>query len=539
MTLGPGGRPILLEIENRSPISTKDGVTVARHFEHRGDLENIVAKAAIEICERTVRDAGDGTTTAIVLGAALVEAGQNWLVKNPTYSPQRLARELKHLFIHQIKPEIEKLSRSIRDLPIHLATEAVIHVGFISANGDLEIAHAVAEAVESVGQDGLVIAEEGAGNECRVEYQEGFSFSSGLSDLGGAASAAFVNRQDYGDCVIEGGYVVFYDGEIHDVNVVAPILERVASELAPDGTAIRSPIIICAHRFSDQVLKMLAQNFRRGVLMAVPVRTARNGHPAGPVQFLHDLAAYCGGTVFDPQGLPLPQAHLSQLGFAASFKYSRTEGVIIGAPDQSRVEARIEDLKTQMETANEFDQDLLRFRIGRLTGGVATIYAGGKTQLEAKERHARVTDAICAVRSALQKGVVPGGGATFAVIAKDLSGDGPEQIFAEALVRPFYQILENVGVEGKSQPHFDLGVWEKDGPFMVIDAVKAEYVDWWKAGIMDPTKVTLAALENALSVSQLLMTLGGAIVIQKTEGGEQVKAMQEGLLKAMQEETMG
>lgn len=537
-TLGPGGRPVLLEQENRPPLSTKDGVTVARHYQGSGDLEDLVARAAIEICEKTVRDAGDGTTTAIVLGSALVQAGHKFLQMNPNYSPQRLTRELKSLFAMRIRPEILSLSVSIKNLPILESAAAIKHVALISANGDEEIAKAVSEAVQGVGEDGICIAEEGAGSECRVSFEKGFSFNSGLADLGGSAGPSFVNRNDMGDCVVEGAFVCLYDGEINDIGSVVPIMQRVSSEVDSHGRAIKSPLIVFAHRFSDQVLKMMAQNFRKGTLTIVPVMTPRNGQANGRSEFLHDMSAYVGGIVFDAQGAPLPEAILPQLGFCEKLKFGRNEGVILGDPEQEKVEQRIVDLKKQMEGNSEFDQDLIRYRIGRLTGGVSTIYAGGKSQLEAKERHARVTDSICAVRSALQEGVVPGGGATLASIGRYFEcEEGPIKIFAEALKEPFNQIIGNAGCNDVLVADLGFPVGNKDD-FYVYDALKRTLVEWWDGGIMDPTKVTLAAIENALSVAQLLMTLGGAIVIQKTEGQEQVQAMQQGLMKAIESEAM-
>lgn len=542
ITLGPGGRTILLDQENRPPLATKDGATVARHFQGSAPLEDMVSKMAIEICERTVRDAGDGTTTAIVLGAALVEEGQKFLAKNPQYSPQRLARELKDIFNSRIKPEILLRSVSIRDLPKEESRKAIEHVALISANGDLEISKSVAEAVEGVGEDGICIAEEGAGTECRVSFDSGFSFNSGLSDLGGSAGPSFVNRSDMGDCVVEGTYVCLYDGEINDIGTILPVMQRVGSEVDCDGRAVKSPLVVFAHRFSDQVLKMMAQNFRRGTLTVVPIKTVRNGQENGPSEFLHDMSCYTGARVFDAQGAPLSEAQLANLGFCETLKFGRNEGVMIGKPDLESIETRIADLKKQMAGMSEFDQEKIRYRIGRLTGGVATIYAGGKTQLEAKERHARVIDAICSVRSALQEGVIPGGGVTLARIGYRLEREeGPVSIFAEALQKPFRQIMENadckeVAIGGLGFGPFAEGAKED---FQVYDALKREVVGWWWGGIMDPTKVALSALENALSVAQLLMTLGGAIVLENSEGREQVMAMQEGLLKAINEEALG
>ncbi len=535
VTLGPGGRPILLGMGDRSPSGTKDGVTVARHYEVPDDLENLVAKAAVEICERTVRDAGDGTSTAIILGAALVEAGQKFLEKNPQYSPQLLSRELKNIYNTRIKPEILAHSISIKDLDKNKANMAICHVAMVSSNGDEEIANAVAEAVGGVGEDGLCIAEEGAGTDCRVSFEKGFSFNSGLSDLGGSAGPSFVNRTDLGDCMVEGAYVCLYDGEINDIGTILPVMQRVSSEVDEGGRAIKSPLVVFGHRFSDQVLKMMAQNFRRGVLTVVPVITPRNGQNDGRSGFLHDVAAYTGASVFDAQGAPLTEAHLPQLGFCQTLKLNKNEGVIIGEPDLEPIEKRISELKKQMEGRSEFDQDMIRYRIGRLTGGVATIYAGGKTQIEAKERHARVTDAICAVRSAIQEGVVPGGGALLASIACSMDQeDGPVKIFSESLMAPLNQILVNAEVTIISIDEH-IGHQSNKSKFLVYDAVSRKSVDWWSAGIMDPTKVTISALENALSVAQLLMTLGGAIVEKSDEGTEQVKAIQSGLAKVIED----
>jgi chaperonin GroEL len=544
-TLGPGGRPILLGDAEGHIMPTKDGVTVARAYTGDGDLEDAVAQAAIEICERTVKDAGDGTTTAIVLGAALVREGQNFIKANPHYSPQRLARDLKNLFLTRIKPEIEAKKVSIRDLEKDQAKMAIRHVALISANGDSEIADSVVEAVEGVGEDGIVIAEEGAGTDCRVNIEPGFAFNSGLNDLGGSAGPSFINRNDLGDCTIEGAYVALYDGEINDISTILPILQRVSSEIDNEGRAVKSPIVVVAHRFADQVLKMMAQNFRRGTLTVVPIITPRNGQNDGRSGFLHDLAAYTDGTVFDAQGAPLTEAHLPQLGFCQTLKLGRSEGVMIGEPQLEPVEKRISELKTQMATRSEFDQDMIRYRIGRLTGGVATVYAGGKTSMEAKERHARVTDAICAVRSALQDGVVPGGGALLATIAQKFKMEaGPIQVFHFALTEPFNRIMENAGVDcvnldediGQQPKYENKEVDNRPPGFYVYDAVERDSVEWWNGGIMDPTKVTLSALENALSVAQLLMTLGGVIVPKSNDGQEQVKQIQQGLMKAMEGE---
>ena len=538
VTIGPGGRAILLETDKGGVISTKDGITVAQHYQANGAVQSLVAKAAIEASFRTVQSCGDGTTTCLVLAASIVEAGQYWLQSNPNYSPQRLARELKESFANNIKPIIEAMSRSLKTLEIDEAKKAIWHVAMVSANFDEEIANAVAEAVTLVGQDGSITCEEGQGaTGTTVSHQTGFPVNSGLADLGPAAGPSFVNRKSYGDTVLTGAYVALYDGEINDIETVLPLMQRVSSETDGKGMPIRSPLIIVAHAFSDQVLKVFAQNFRQNTLTIVPIKTPRNGQANGRQQFLHDLCAYTTGQVFDSQGNPLQNATPSNIGFSEEVKITGSQTVFITSPDEDAVSARIDELKTQLEAANnEFDKDRIRYRIGQLTGGVSTIYAGGATALEAKERRDRVHDAVSACRVASLEGIVPGGGATLLHVASTLPNVGVTQIFVRALTRPFIQILLNAGVVPNESEAMTLGATiglREDGSFLVYDALKRESVEWYESGIFDPTAVTINALRNALSVAQLLMTTGGAIARNVSAKEQEARAMSEGFMKAM------
>lgn len=540
-TLGPGGRAILLHQESGSVLATKDGVTVARHFVANNagqtELENLVASASVEASDRTGRSCGDGTTTSLVLAAAIVEAGQEWLANSPNYSPQRLARELKETFNTLVVSEVKRLSKSIRNLEIEEAKRAVWHVAMVSANFDQEIADAVTEAISYVGEDGMVVCEEGAGGlSTTVAHQSGFPVNSGLSDLGGSASSAFVNRTAYGDTVLAGAYVALYDGEINDIETVRPLLERVSGEVDENGRSLRHPVIVVAHGFSDLVLKVFAQNFRQQTLTVIPFITPRSGQAHGRQGFLHDLAAYTGGQVFDPQGNSLQNAMPSNIGFSDEVKIGVNQSVFLTEPIEELIATRIEALKGQMETVSDWDKDRIRYRIGQLTGGVATIFAGGSTAFEAKERRDRVVDAVSAVRAALDLGVVPGGGATLLHISRQLPKTSHNQILIKALSRPFIQILLNAGVASNDQEAMVVGNQvgqTKDGDFFVFDALKRETAEFWASGIFDPTKVTITALQNALSVAQLLMTTGGAIVRSSTEGEQQIKAIQETIKQTM------
>jgi len=536
-TLGPGGRPILIEQEN-GVLATKDGVTVALAYAAHTPIQKIVAQAAVEASTRTVKACGDGTTTSLVLAAAITQAGQEWLQRNPTYSPQRLARELKDILKTQIEPMVTKLSKGIKNLPVDEARKAIYHVAMVSSNSDENIANSVVEATDYVGQDGFVVIEEGAGGtETSVQHKDGFPVNSGLADLGGAASTAFVNRKNYGDCVLSGAYVTLYDGEINDIETVTSLLQRVASEQDERGNVTRRPLVIFAHGFGDTVLRIFANNFRKGTLSVVPMVTPRSGQANGRQSFLYDMLAYVGGNVFDPTERHLTEASPATIGFCEEVKVTMSDAVFMTSPDEEAVASRIQELKDQMEGQSEFDCDKMRYRIGRLTGGVATIYAGGATALEAKERRDRIVDAVSSVRCSVDLGIVPGGGATLLHIARNLPQVGPSQIFVQALTRPFVQILLNAGItttEDDALINFGSKVGEQpDGLFYVFDALKREQVEWYTSGIFDPAKVTLSALSNSLSVAQTLMTTGGAIARTLNDGEHQARAMQEAMLKAV------
>jgi len=543
-TLGPGGKTILLEQDNGQHLITKDGVTVAKHFAKNKaanhPVGNLVVDAAVEASDRTGRSCGDGTTSSLVLANAIVRAGQDWIEKNPGYSRQRLARELKDTFHKFIVPEIEKLSRPIKNLSSEDAERAIRHVANVSANFDENIADAVTEASLKAGENGFVIVEEGAGSkDTTVVYQSGFPVNSGLADLGGAASAAFVNRKSYGDAVLTGAYVALYDGDINEIETIAPLLERVASEQS-DGVSMRHPLVIVAHGFGDMVLRILAENFRKGILTVVPLVTPRNGQSLGRQGFLHDLSAFTGGQVFEPTANPLQSATPSNIGFSDEVKVAHSNTVFITDAIEELVEKRMEELKTQMENSSEWDKDRLRYRVGALTGGVATIFAGGATAIEAKERRDRVIDAVSAVRSAMELGVVPGGGSTLLHISRQLPQVSFNSIFEAALKRPFTQILMNAGVANNEQEALFVGNtvgMTKEGDFLVYDALKNQTVEFWQSGIFDGAKTVIQALQNALSVAQILMTTGGAIALSVSQEEQSIKTMQKGILQAMNGET--
>jgi chaperonin GroEL len=469
------------------------------------------------VCERSAKNAGDGTTTAIVLAGALVKAGQT-----AGASPQAFSREIKKAYVEKVKPVLESLAKPIRGLPEKEAFEAVRKVALVSANHDHGIAQVVAEAARAVGEDGVIEVEEGAGSDVRWVAREGYAVSGGLQSLGGSAGPSFVNRQATNDCALDNVFVILYDGELSKFNDLLPFLELIVSaENKPSA-------LIFAHQFGDEVLKTLAQNFRRGSVNAIPMKTPRGGH--GQSEVLRDLAAYVGGKVFDSQGLQLKDATLETAGFVQSVRIDQNETRLIGKPLVKTLDARITELKARLaDSKTEFDQGLLRFRIGRMTSGVATVYAGGATALEAMERRDRAVDAVSAVRCALDGGVVPGGGCALLHASAALENHGAEFSLKQALSAPFYRILKNAEVA--KEP---IVAWDDEQRFLVYDALDCKLVEWWESGIMDPLKVVTGAVENAISVAHILLTLRGAVSEILGVEENQMKALQSGLQKVME-----
>jgi chaperonin GroEL len=512
-TLGPGGGTVLLKREGQAPMATKDGVTVAQKYATNGGIDELVVDASREVCERSAKTAGDGTTTAIVIASALVQAGHE-----SNTNPQAFSREIKAAYEKKVKPYLENLAKPIRGLPEKKAMDAVYKVAFVSANGDDGIARNVAEATRAVGEDGVIEVEEGAGNDIRWVRRDGFGVGVGLNNLGGSAGPAFVNRQDKNDCAMSNVLVALYDGDVNDIQVILPLLEKVVKEKNHPS------LLIFAHQYSDTVLKHLAHNLRKGVLNVLPMKTPRGG--AGPVEALRDIAAYTGGKVYDPQAHPIQDATIDSVGFVDEVRTDQHETRLIGEPLAATLDARITELKSRLEGANDFDAGLIRYRIGRLTSGVATLYAGGTTAFEAQERRDRAVDAVSAVRCALEAGVVPGGGCALLMASATLDNTGAEYALKQALSEPFQRILKNAGI--KKNPLVG------GEPFKVYDAIKRKRVEWWRGGIMDPLKVTMGAAENAISVAQMLLSLRGAVGEKLDAGEQQVRAMQEGMSKMIE-----
>lgn len=515
-TLGPGGRAVLIEREGQPPLATKDGVTVAKSLGVDRAEYNIIVEAAKEICINTAKDAGDGTTTAIVLANAITQHGQDFVTNNKKYNPQRIVNELEDLYDDVIVPYIKQ-----RSVPVS-KEDNLRSVATISANGDKRIANVVVEAVLAAGDDGHIIIEEAQGDEMRVETIEGYVITSGLKEIG-QLGPMFINDRTNQQCKMDNGYIFLYNGTINDLKSLAFVQEAI------EGTELYgSPLMIIAHDFADTVIDTLAKNVKGGITIC-PVKTPRSGLPNSRSVFLEDMAAYTGATVFDPSNIEgIDSTSFGKFSFAKSNTY---ETFLMAEPDADVIEVRIKELKSIEESCfSEIDKMHIRANIAKLTGGISTIFVGGVSDLRVRERKARVEDAVEAVRSAIAEGVIPGGCLVQLELA-DLLENHPERkeawcIMISALREPFKLLLNNCG-ENHEEILLQLT------PGKVFDANKHEIVDPFEAGIIEPAKVARVAIGNALSVAALLITCGGIVCVPRDSQLENQLAMSKQAFKDM------
>jgi chaperonin GroEL len=511
-TLGPGGRAVLLEREGQPPLATKDGVTVAKSLGVGKAEDNIIMEAAKEICINTAKDAGDGTTTAIVLANAITKHGQDFVKTNSKYNPQRIVNELEDLYEDIIVPYIKSQAQDVSE------QDKLINVATISANGDRKIAKVVVEAVMAAGDDGKVLIEEAQGDEMRVETIEGYIITSGLKDIG-QLGPMFMNDKGGQQCKMDAGRVFLYNGSINDAKALGFLEGALQGDeygSAYDG----SPLIIIAHDFSDTAMDLIAKNAKKGTTLC-PIKTPRSGLPNSKTVSLEDIAAYTGATVYDPSNIE--SISLDGLGSFTSAKSNLYETFIISEVDSDLIEARVAELKAiEASCHSDMDRMHVRSHVAKLVGGISTIHVGGVSDLKVRERKARVEDAVEAVRSAIAEGIIPGGCKIQIELSKILESHPNKKaswdIMINALREPFKLLLENCG-ENYEEIYPQL----VDGK--VFDANLHEFVDPFEAGIIEPAKVARVAIGNALSVASLLITLGGIVCVPRDTGLENQLAM--------------
>ena len=489
VTLGPKGRNVVLDKKFGSPTITKDGVTVAKEVELEDPFENIGAQLVKEVAEKTSDNAGDGTTTATVLAEAIYREG----LKNVTAgaNPMGLKRGIDKA-VEVVVAELKKLSKKIDNKN----TKEVEQVATIAANNDLEIGKKIAEAIEKVGKDGVITVEEGKGIQTEMKIVEGMQFDQGY------LSPYFSTDPEKMVCELEEPYILIYEKKISNIKDVLPLLEKVAKA--------GRPIVLVCEEVEGEALATLVVNNIRKTLSCVAVKAP--GYGDRRKSMLEDIAVLTGGrAITEDLGLKLENLNLTDLGRAKKIKIDKDNTTIVeGAGKTAEINGRINQIKHQIEsTDSSYDKEKLQERLAKLSGGVAIINVGAATETEMKEKKARVEDALHATRAAVEEGIVPGGGVallrTIPALEKlELKGDEQTgaDIIRRAIVEPVRQLCTNAGLEGSVIVE-RLKTEKKNVGY---DINKDAYVDMLESGVIDPTKVTRTALQNAASIAALLLT---------------------------------
>ncbi len=504
VTLGPKGRNVVLERSFGAPTVTKDGVSVAKEIELKDKLENMGAQLVKEVASKTSDNAGDGTTTATVLAQAIVREGFKYVASG--FNPTDLKRGIDKAVV-AIVAELKTLSKPTT------TSKEIAQVGSISANSDVNIGEIIAKAMDKVGKEGVITVEDGKSLENELDIVEGMQFDRGY------LSPYFINNQEKQVVALENPFILLFDKKVSNIRDLLPILEQVAKS--------GRPLLIIAEDVEGEALATLVVNNIRGILKTAAVKAPGFGDRRKAM--LEDIAILTGGQVIAEEvGLTLEKATLTELGQAKRIEISKENTTIIdGAGEAITIEARVKQIRVQIEEAtSDYDREKLQERVAKLAGGVAVIRVGAATEVEMKEKKARVEDALHATRAAVEEGVVPGGGVAFLrarANVKDLKGDNADQeagikIVLRAIEEPLRQIVFNAG----------------DEPSVVINAVLAgkgnygynasngTYGDLVELGVLDPAKVTRSALQNAASVAGLILTTDAMIAElpeEKSSGG--------------------
>jgi chaperonin GroEL len=487
-TLGPKGRNAVLEKSFGAPTITKDGVSVAKEVELKDKFENMGAQMVKEVASNTSDEAGDGTTTATVLAQAIIREGLKAVSSGR--NPMDVKRGIDKGVIALVE-ELKKLSKPCKD------SKNIAQVGTISANSDESIGKTIADAMEKVGKEGVITVEEGSGLDNELDVVEGMQFDRGY------LSPYFINNQQNQTAELEKPLILLCDKKISNIREMLPLLEGVAKA--------GRPLLVIAEDLEGEALATLVVNNIRGILKVAAVKAPGFGDRRKAM--LQDIAVLTGGTVIsDEVGLSLEKATLSDLGEAKKIVVEKENSTIIdGAGKASDIKARVESIRSQAEEAtSDYDKEKLQERVAKLSGGVAVIKVGAATEIEMKEKKARVEDALHATRAAVEEGVVPGGGVALVRVLKvldKLETKNEDQavgvkILARAVEEPLRQIVENAGEDAAVVLN---RVKEGKGSFG-YNAATGEFGDLIEQGILDPTKVTRLALQNAASVSGLLLT---------------------------------
>ncbi len=489
VTLGPKGRNVVLERSFGAPTVTKDGVSVAKEIELKDKFENMGAQMVKEVASKTSDVAGDGTTTATVLAQAIVREGMKFVASG--MNPMDLKRGIDKAVV-AVVDELKKISKPCT------TSKEIGQVGAISANADPNIGKIIADAMDKVGKEGVITVEDGKSLDNELDLVEGMQFDRGY------LSPYFINSPEKQIAVLEDPYILLHDKKISSIRELLPILEQVAKA--------GKPLLIIAEEAEGEALATLVVNNIRGILKTVAVKAPGFGDRRKAM--LEDMAILTGGTVISEElGLKLENATLKDLGRAKKVESAKENTTIIdGAGEKKQIEGRVKQIRVQIDEAtSDYDKEKLQERVAKLAGGVAVIKVGAATEVEMKEKKARVEDALHATRAAVEEGIVPGGGVAFVRARQALEGklkgenqdqDAGIRIVMRALEEPLRIIVDNAGAE----PSVVFNkVVENKGNYG-FNAQTEEYGDLVQQGVIDPTKVARTALQNAASVAGLMLT---------------------------------
>jgi chaperonin GroEL len=504
VTLGPKGRNVVLERSFGAPTVTKDGVSVAKEIELKDKFENMGAQMVKEVASKTSDVAGDGTTTATVLAQAIVREGMKFVASG--MNPMDLKRGIEKAVISVVE-ELKKLSKPCT------TSKEIAQVGAISANADNDIGKIIADSMDKVGKEGVITVEDGKSLQNELDLVEGMQFDRGY------LSPYFINNPEKQIAVLEDPYILLHDKKISSIRELLPLLEQVAKA--------GKPLLIIAEEVEGEALATLVVNNIRGILKTVAVKAPGFGDRRKAM--LEDMAILTGGTVISEElGLKLENVTLKDLGRAKKIESGKENTTIIdGAGDKKQIEGRVKQIRVQIDEAtSDYDKEKLQERVAKLAGGVAVIKVGAATEVEMKEKKARVEDALHATRAAVEEGIVPGGGVAFIRARQALEGklkgenhdqDGGIKIVMRALEEPLRMIVDNAGAE----PSVVLNkVLENKGNFG-FNAQTEDFGDLVQMGVIDPTKVARAALQNAASVAGLMLTTDAMVaeLVEEKKGG--------------------
>ncbi|MFG0239526.1 60 kDa chaperonin [Gimesia chilikensis] len=503
ITMGPTGRNVIIDKNFGNPVVTKDGVTVSKEVEVEDPFENMGAKLVNEVATKTSDIAGDGTTTATVLARSIYTEGLRGLSLGA--NPMVVRRGIDKA-VEAAVEAIEALAKPVTD------KAEIAQVGAISANNDNEIGNLIADAVEKVGRDGVITVEEGKGNETTLSFADGMQFDKGY------ISPYFVTDTEGMKCILEDCYILIHESKVSALRDLVPLLEKVSQT--------GKPLLIIAEDVEGEPLTALVVNKLRGVLNIAAVKAPGFGDRRKAM--LADIAVLTGGTVISEDlGIKLESVELAQLGQAKQVEITKDSCTLIeGAGDTEALQARVAQIRGQLQkTESEYDREKFQERLAKLTGGVAIISVGAATEAEMKQTKARMEDALHATRAAVEEGILPGGGVallrSIEAVTKVKGKNDDEKIginiVARALEGPIRQIAENCGVDGAVIADEVKELSGANG----YNAYSGEYVDMFKAGIIDPAKVVKNALKNAASIAGLMLTTQVLITrSESTEGGK-------------------